>query len=67
MTVWSRSKMETFHAEGSYTLDCEARIDGDEITVTYRDEGVVEYSGRELSPGHFILMCPARNGRATLH
>ncbi len=67
MAVWSKSEMETFHADGSYTIDCDVRIDGDQIVVSYFDNGSVEYRGREVAEGHFTLACPSLNGRATLH
>lgn len=49
--------------------DCEIRIDGDDITVSYEDEenGYVIYSGKDHGCGHFILKCEQLSAKATLH
>jgi len=48
--------------------NCEVKIDGDEIVVSYKDEqGRVLYKGREKGQGHYILECPERRGKASLH
>lgn len=69
MPVWSDSNMESFDHTGSETEDCEVRIDGHEIVVTYRHAGLgyVTYRGSEVGPGHYKLECQALNGKATLH
>jgi len=47
--------------------ECEVRIDGAKIVVSYDDGGPVTYEGEAISPGHFRLACPRKKGRATLH
>lgn len=48
--------------------ECEIRIDGNEIVVSYEDDdGVVIYRGKDEGHGHFVLECPERQARATLH
>ena len=48
--------------------ECEIKINGDEIVVSYKDEdGVVIYRGTDEGHGHFVLECPERNGKAVLH
>ena len=49
-------------------VECEIRLGDGEIVVTYWEEdGVVLYRGREDGEGHYILECPAKNGKASLH
>ena len=48
--------------------ECEIRIDKNEIVISYEeDDGVVVYKGQDEGNGHFVLECPERQGRATLH
>jgi hypothetical protein len=48
--------------------ECEIRINGNEIVISYSDsDGVVIYKGKDEGSGHFVLECPERRGRATLH
>lgn len=67
MSVWLNSSAEIFHSEDGPRTDCEVRIDGDEIVVSYEDDGRVIYRGQQVGPGHFNLKCPERGGSATLH
>jgi len=48
--------------------DCEIIINMDKIVVSYRyDNEVVVYKGKDEGHGHFVLECPDRKGKATLH
>ena len=48
--------------------ECEIRINGNEIVVSYKDDDeVVIYKGKDEGHGHFVLECPERKGKATLH
>ena len=48
--------------------DCEIRINNGEIVVSYEDEdGVVIYKGKDKGNDHYVLRCPERNGKASLH
>lgn len=48
--------------------ECEIRINGNEIVVSYEDDdGVVIYKGKDKGHGHFVLECPERQARVTLH
>lgn len=47
---------------------CEIRIDDTEIVISYEDEdGFVIYKGKNEGNGHYVLTCPDRNAKATLH
>lgn len=60
--------METFFPEeGASDCDCEVRIDGNTLIVSYIDDGEhVVYRGDAITPGHFELTAN-NGGRATLH
>ena len=63
MTTVFYDGKEVYHDE-----DCEVMIDASRIVVSYEDpDGVVNYEGTEVAPGHFILRAPERSGEATLH
>lgn len=48
--------------------ECEIRINDGEIVVSYEDDhGVVVYKGKDEGTGHFVLECPAKRAKATLH
>ncbi|MCX5846688.1 MAG: hypothetical protein NTW12_10110 [Deltaproteobacteria bacterium] len=48
--------------------ECEIRINGNVIVLSYKDDnGVVIYEGKDKGHGHFVLKCPERQARATLH
>lgn len=48
--------------------ECEIRIDGNEIVLSYKDDGsVVIYKGKDEGHGHFVLECPEKQAKATLH
>ncbi len=48
--------------------ECEIRITEKEIVVSYEDDGeYVIYRGADEGHGHFVLECPERRGKATLH
>lgn len=69
--IYKNSTMWTYYGsdEGATEIACEVRIDGDEISVSYLDDGgPVVYTGRAVGVGHFRLECTNRvKGRATLH
>lgn len=67
--LWENSKMTTAFYEGSpsATTPCDIRITGEEIVVCYEDDGPIEYRGKDLGGGHYILACPEVGGKATLH
>jgi hypothetical protein len=71
MKSYSRSKMDTVFYDHSYAdvnSDCEVRIGNNNIVISYKDaQGTARYIGKEIGRGHYLLECPARNGRATLH
>jgi hypothetical protein len=73
MPVWSDSRM-TIAYYNTYVADedlhCEVRIDGSTIVVSYRgleEEGLVVYKGKKQGEGHYVLDCPDKQGKATLH
>lgn len=70
MTIWNHCKMSTLYysedgAEENYP--CVVKITNDEILVEYDDEGLVQYRGANDASGHFLLVAPAVEGRASLH
>lgn len=72
MPVYSNSKMDSVYCGDTLLAyegeDCEVRIDGEEIVVSYQDDQeIVVYKGKENSQGHYILESPERQGEATLH
>lgn len=70
MTVWKNAVMETYFGgnESKNECECQVRIDGSSIVISYEDEdGKVIYVGEEVAAGHFKLRCPERRARATLH
>jgi len=70
MPVW-KAKMDTVFYDSTPAYEheeCEVRIDGSDIVVTYKDDGsIVLYRGRDEGHGHYVLQCLDRHGRATLH
>ena len=72
MAVWDNSIMECIYYDGDPAdmgMDCQVRIDEDEIVVTYEEDdgGYPVYRGANDGTGHYVLQCPTNNGRATLH
>jgi hypothetical protein len=70
MSVWNKSRMQTVYYDNdpSEEDECDVKIDSKEIVVSYRDDsGFVNYRGKNDGTGHFELLAPERNGRATLH
>lgn len=48
--------------------ECEVSIESGQIVVRYlADDGFIEYVGHEIGDGHFELLCPDINGKASLH
>jgi len=70
MSVW-KGAMDTVYydnSEADEREDCEVKIAGDAIAVSYSEDGeFVLYRGRDHGQGHFVLECPERRGKATLH
>jgi len=71
IVVYQNSKMDTIYydsekaAEGD---DCEVKLGNHEIIISYAEgNGFGMYKGKELSPGHFSLEYPEKNGKASLH
>jgi len=55
---------------GWYECDCEVRVEGESIFVSYENNGapnVVLYEGKAKGPGHYYLECHNPKARATLH
>ncbi len=64
------AKMDTVfydHTPAYENEDCDIRIHEKDISVSYNDHGMVIYRGKDEGHGHFILECPERNGKASLH
>jgi len=48
--------------------ECEVRFGDNEIVISYEDDdGEVLYKGKDYGHGHYVLKCPERRGKATLH
>ena len=66
-----KAKMDTAYYDETTAdeeEDCEIIINMDKIVVSYRyDNEVVVYKGKDEGHGHFVLECPDRKGKATLH
>lgn len=70
MTVFRKSSMEVYFAEGSplEQWPCEVRLEVGFVAVSYDgDAGPVVYEGRESGEGHFKVTSAAPKGTATLH
>lgn len=65
------AKMDTIFYDETHALegeDCEIIINGDEIVVSYDyEDGVTIYKGKDEGHGHFVLECPEKQGKTTLH
>ena len=63
-----KAEMETFYCDAeSEKSECEIIIRETELVVSYADDdGPVIYSGAKTEWG-YVLTCPSRRGRATLH
>lgn len=70
MPVW-KGEMDTVYYDADEADEreaCEVKVAGGEIVVSYSQDGeIVLYRGQEQGPGHFVLECPERLGKATLH
>jgi hypothetical protein len=70
MPVWKNCRADILYY-GDDAADmgepCRVRTEEGWISVSYDDDGVVEYVGYEKGPGHYELKCGGRSGRATLH
>jgi hypothetical protein len=69
--VWKKSLMTTAFFDDTEAYEdeeCVVRIDEKSIEVSYdnKEENVI-YRGKNDESGHFELICPERNGRASLH
>jgi hypothetical protein len=72
MAVWNNSKMTSLYYDTTSAdiSDCEVRIDGKDIIVSYREEDEqlsVIWQGTEHGSGHYELTLEAGQGRASLH
>ncbi|TAM27242.1 MAG: hypothetical protein EPN62_00190 [Candidimonas sp.] len=56
-----------YSQDPSERYPCTVKIDGDEISVEYDDDGPASYRGQDLGGGHYILERSKGNGKATLH
>lgn len=68
--LWKKCTMDTFYYDGEADTDsdCEVRIDGNEIVISYDGgEGPVVYKGQAKGTGHYELRSVGVEGRATLH
>ena len=68
--IWKNSKMSTVYYDADQAdenVPCVVKFDDATILVEYEDDGIVQYRGKERSPGHFELFSDAVNGKATLH
>lgn len=65
------AKMDTIYYDETAAderEECEVRFDNENIVVSYCDpEGPVIYTGTDHGHGHFVLECPERHAKATLH
>jgi hypothetical protein len=67
-SVWKHSVMTSYCEGEVYEDSCEVRMAPGKIWVSYRtEEGPTLYEGEETAPGHYKLLSPAQNGRASLH
>ncbi len=71
MPSWKKSLMTTAFLDSTVAYlnePCQVVIDNNKIVVSYPDENeVVLYKGKSQGKGHFQLVCPERNGKASLH
>jgi hypothetical protein len=69
MPIYRNSKADTYYNDGAdYAAPCQVRIENGSITVSYEAKGQqVDYEGKEIEPGHFILKSASMEGNATLH
>ena len=67
MANWENSKITYGYFDEDEHV-CEAVLDGTRIAISYEgDDGVVNYAGEEVAPGHFRLTAPEVEGVASLH
>ncbi len=66
-----KATMQTIYYEASEmdTWDCELKVDGENIVVSYQDDdgGYTLYKGKSLGEGHFAVNCPELRAKGTLH
>ncbi|MCG4254114.1 hypothetical protein K6W37_09455 [Acetobacter senegalensis] len=63
--LYENCKMITFQSGCEEdTSTCDVRIDGETLIVSYDD---TIYRGNDSGGGHYDLIAPMVNGRATLH
>lgn len=72
MTTRYNAKFDTLYYDSRASINepCEVIVADNELTVSYYDEDLESYAvykGKEIAPGHFDLVAPMVNGRATLH
>jgi len=71
MAIWEKSIMEIAFQDRAYPhefLGCRVAIDDQSIIVSYERQGrAVVYQGDTYGSGNFILTCPERGGKASLH
>ncbi len=68
--VWEGCRVEVVPEAGASPFDdddCDVRLEGDQLVVTYWDEdGVVVFDGNRDADGKFDLWCRSRPRRAEL-
>ena len=71
MAIWKNCRADIFYNNDKPDLNdpgYEVRIDDGEMVVSYEnDDGWVNYKGKDLGGGHYLLTCPEVEGRAVLH
>ena len=69
--LYNHCQVTTYHVDDAAWVGnlCSVRIDDDgSILVEYDDDGnTVQYLGRDVGGGHYVLDSKSIDGRATLH
>ena len=71
MTIWKNCRADIFYNDDKPELNdsgYEVRITDGDMVVSYQDDGMwVNYKGRDVGGGHYVLTSPEVEGRAVLH
>jgi len=70
IAVYHNAKMDTGYYDGDADENeaCEVKLGNGEIIISYEDENdFTIYRGKEISEGHFVVDCPEKNGKGSLH
>lgn len=70
MTIWNDCKMTTFFYSGQEAhvdFPCVVKLQKGKILVEYQDGDYVQYEGKEIGSGHYVLNLLERDGKASLH